>query len=208
MINFLKKSETNLFLSQDADGLLGLSPKEHRFSGFISHLLNNSIIEKRVFSLCIGLNGGMFTIGGVNKTLHFEKEIKYVDYKTEDLYKIHLNSIILESNEFAVKVDTYAGLDTGTTNTYFPVKLYENIYSKIKEYCSYPDRCLGNMLKINNEICFYKKKSMDLGKFYESMPVIKFNLQNNLEIEWNARSYLHSSIKEKNEYCLSFHKWE
>ncbi|MFM7858413.1 MAG: hypothetical protein ACKO96_42465, partial [Flammeovirgaceae bacterium] len=50
--------ETNLLLTQLADGVLGLSHKEHRFSNFITHLRANSLITRNLFSLCLSSNTG------------------------------------------------------------------------------------------------------------------------------------------------------
>lgn len=199
--------ETNLFVSQHADGVLGLSPKEHRFTNFINHLLKNSLINQKIFSLCLGNNGGSFTLGGINNTLHSrDNQIEYINYKSDDLYKIYLLNIFVGSVEFQINTNVYAGLDTGTTNSYFPRLIFESFFIKLKELCSSPNYCLGDILKVNEEICFYLKNGVSQEIFYKSMPIFIFNFQN-INYEWMPSSYLFNKV-ENNEYCLNIQNWE
>jgi Eukaryotic aspartyl protease len=59
--------ENKLFYSQEADGILGMtraaSTSPHMRPIF-DVMYEQKIIEKRMFSLCLGKNGGYFQIGG------------------------------------------------------------------------------------------------------------------------------------------------
>lgn len=196
--------ETNLLLTQLADGVLGLSPKEHRFSNFISHLRNNSLISRNLFTLCLSSNSGLITIGGVNNSLHYDNhEIGYLDYKADNLYKIQLRELIFA--DFKIKTSIYGGLDTGSTNTFFPRDMFEEFFIKLKEYCSSPLVCFAEILKINEEICFIKKKGISLEGFYSSMPIFEFKFKD-FSIKWEPKSYLYDN--KEDEFCLGIHKWE
>ena len=196
--------ETNLFVSQTADGVIGLSPKEKRFSGFMNHLLNNAVIKQNVFSLCLGQNGGVFSLGGIDSTLHDrEQKVQFLNYKVDELYKLELESLFVGDVRISAKVP--AGLDTGTTNTYFPKEIFESFYVKLKEICSSPNFCFGDILKLNDEICFYKKKGISKENFFNSMPKFTFNFKENVSYTWQPESYLY---EKDDEFCLSVHKWE
>lgn len=61
------KRETNLFYTQAADGILGMARgggSSNLFTPIYDVLYNAGLIEKRVFSLCMGKNGGYFQLGG------------------------------------------------------------------------------------------------------------------------------------------------
>ena len=194
-----------MFVSQNADGVLGLSPKEQRFSSLINHLLKNSIINNKIFSLCLGNNGGSFTLGGVNNSLHKKnQEIDYIDYKADELYKIMLKTMHIGELHFNIKI--YAALDTGSTNTFFPKQIFDMFFLKLKEICSSPIYCIGDILKINDEICFYIQKTVSQKSFYYSMPNIVFIFEK-MRYEWKPESYLHNKDG-KNEYCLNIMRWE
>jgi hypothetical protein len=196
--------ETNLFLTQIADGVLGLSPKEHRFSNFISHLRNNSFISKNLFGLCLSANSGLLTLGGYNKSIHLEdQKIGFTNYKSDNLYKIELKKLTFADQKIDAKI--FGGLDTGSTTTYFPKEMFDEFYVKLKEHCSSPFVCYGDILTINEEICLIKKKEVTLQKLYKSMPIFEFKF-NEFTVKWEPKSYLNDNNKE--EYCLGIHKWE
>lgn len=49
-----------------------------------------NLIEKRMFSLCLGKNGGYFQIGGYDGTSHLEEEVKWIPLMKTSMYKIEL----------------------------------------------------------------------------------------------------------------------
>ena len=170
------------------------------------HLLENSVITRKIFSLCLGFNGGMFNLGAVNSTKHFQNnEIRYLDYIADELYKVKLKEIVV--GEYSVKANVLSGLDTGTTNTYFPRAIFEEFFKMLKETCSQQNACFGDILKVNDEICIYKKKGVTQNDFYYSMPIFSFIFHGNFTYEWKALSYLYKG-KGLQEFCMNIHQWE
>lgn len=55
-------NENNLFYTQDADGILGLTKQtfSHHMRPIFDVMKENNLIEMRTFSLCLGKNGGYF----------------------------------------------------------------------------------------------------------------------------------------------------
>lgn len=185
---------------------MGLSPRERRFSGFLSHLKNSSVISSKIFSLCLGENYGFLSIGGVNNTYHIEPQISYIKYEAHELYTVSLDSISIGSNKISAKYN--AGLDSGTTNTYMPKDLFDQLFRTFTEFCSIPDSCHGDLLKVGDDICIYKKKSYPLHLFYNSLPSIKFRLKGGYVLEWLPQHYMSQNKSNLNELCMNFHKWE
>ena len=63
-------NETNLFYTQEADGILGLSATgRDRVKPIFDVLKDANITDKREFSLCLGTQGGRFSIGGYEESL-------------------------------------------------------------------------------------------------------------------------------------------
>ena len=56
------EDETNLFYTQKADGILGLTKTtySHHMRPIFDVMKDNHLIEKRQFALCLGKNGGYF----------------------------------------------------------------------------------------------------------------------------------------------------
>ena len=62
------KQETNYFYTQQADGILGMSRgggnAKNLFTPIYEVMYQKGIIEKKMFSICLGKNGGYTQIGG------------------------------------------------------------------------------------------------------------------------------------------------
>lgn len=62
-------NETNLFYTQEADGILGLSASGRTWLKPIFDILYEAkLVDKWEFALCLGSNGGWFTIGGYDES--------------------------------------------------------------------------------------------------------------------------------------------
>lgn len=63
--------ETVLFTTQKANGILGISfPKNGKQPTVIDALLGRPEVNSKVFSLCIGEEGGLFSVGGYDQQYH------------------------------------------------------------------------------------------------------------------------------------------
>jgi hypothetical protein len=68
-------NETNLFYTQEADGIIGLSASGRtRIQPIFEVLKTAGIVDKVEFALCLGQNGGKFTIGGFDESIQANTE--------------------------------------------------------------------------------------------------------------------------------------
>lgn len=115
-------SETGLFRTQKADGIMGLSANPVTL---VPHLKSQSIIDQRAFSLCFKKGGGRFTIGGVDTTPH-QESMKFVPLtKTAGWFTVHLKAVKIGERELRVRSSVLNSgkgviVDSGTTDTYLP----------------------------------------------------------------------------------------
>lgn len=134
-------SETGLFRSQKADGIMGMSMNE----GTLPYVLyNQQITNSKVFGLCFRIGGGIMTIGGYDSSIHSE-DISYAKLQNThsrsgwfgvmllDISLIHQNNTNYNNmNSLHITSNTIGSrgciIDSGTTDSYFP-KSFANIFN-------------------------------------------------------------------------------
>ena len=107
----------------------------------------NNLIEHRMFSLCLGKNGGYFQIGGFDKQGHLE-EVKWANmFQNYSLsYKINLEGVSLNGHLIKGSSKFYIGsIDSGTTFAQFPDELIRMMASHLDWYCTldFKNNCKG-----------------------------------------------------------------
>jgi len=144
---------TGLFITQLADGILGMSRSQH--GTFWYQMYKAGKIKKKVFSLCFsrqpvaerkGTGAGVMTMGGTDATLH-RSPMVFAHDKGSTFYTVHVEAVYLRSNGGeSASVDVNSNLDhsvhkidisektlngspiivdSGTTDTYFNRNIME-----------------------------------------------------------------------------------
>ena len=147
-------SETNLFVTQLADGIMGLS---HDNTNFINQLYNYNIIKNNIFSICLSQKGGYFSISEIENKYHFESDISYVSIQKSNFYYIKINKIKINQNEITISNNILGFIDSGTTISYFPKNYSDFIINEIKQICEIND---------NQKYCGKYKYMSDLGSCF------------------------------------------
>lgn len=176
-------------------------------------MYKKKIINHKSFSLCLANDGGYFSIGGVNKTKHLE-EIQYINFVRGNYYKVQLNNIIIDKSNVNVPAGYYFTIiDSGTTVTYFPVKIYNDLIKGTNEYCSKLNKCLGdNFVHKDFGSCYKLKNGVTTEQFIDSLPFFMFEFQDGVKFKWHPDSYLFNitdpdSYDPRLTYCLGFVSW-
>eukprot|EP00347_Sterkiella_histriomuscorum_P001127 403373223 len=210
-------NENNLFFTQDADGILGLtkSTYSHHMKPIFEVMKDAHLIEKKMFTLCLGKNGGYFQIGGYDSTNHME-EVQWAPLMQTAQYRIELDGISMNNHVIDGSTEFGIGfIDSGTTFTYLPSKLWNMLIQHFDWFCRVDkNNCAGARITSNqNGICFkYDEKKFAKGPlpFFMTYPILKFKVKTHDEnrtmyFDWFPSEYLY---RDKNDqYCIGAEKY-
>ena len=201
-------TETHLFLTQRADGIMGLANNEYNFVSLMNKV---GAIDNNIFGLCFAQIGGYFSIGEINTTFHKE-EISYVKMERSSLfYNIEMKDILIND----IKINSFYKrkyqviIDSGTTISYFPEEVFNEIIEKIKSICnSYENKNACGKYDFDKNLgpCFIfdNRQHMDDGVF-NYWPNFSFILGNNYNYKWSPEQYVfNESNKKRARACMGF----
>ena len=196
-------TETHLFKTQLADGIMGLNNNDN---SFVSMMYKLDIIQKNIFSLCFEHDGGYFSIGKIYDEYHYSKDIKYVNLINKDFGNYKINFKYLKIGNDKVDFNGEAVIDSGTTISYFPTLKFKEIMKIILDKCEISKKC-GNLRKVTNfGYCVQVKDEKELNKIVnEGWGNITFNF-GDYEFNWTPKNYHYTYAPSKKDInvCLGF----
>jgi hypothetical protein len=201
--------ETNLFLKQKADGILGLSPNSP--NNLAKQFYQNhysSTRENYSFSICLAEDGGVFTIGGLNKQLH--KNINGINIryrKNANTYSLNVTGIYIgDTNLNLTKEELGEGygvfIDSGATFTYFPHNHYTTIISLFENICL----SLGchSYESISTRCYIFPRSTYNLSDQLNKFPNITLSANRDDKLYWSPHQYFYGKNISNREVCLQF----
>lgn len=192
--------ETGFLMSALADGIIGLN---NNIKSFISMMYRKQFIPQNLFSLCLDNEGGYLSLGNIYTKYHICPEIEYIDYNpTKESYEIKTEKIQIKDIE--IKSEYISIINSGSTITYFPEQVFNEISYAFFSICSeYNGQC-GELKRIEGYgICSdFKNTDIYLNATRYIFPLIKIKF-NNYEFIWKPKNYvLNFSFKNKIRACL------
>ena len=192
--------ETGFLMSALADGIIGLN---NNVKSFISMMYRKQFIPQNLFSLCLDNEGGYLSLGNIYTKYHICPEIEYIDYNpTKESYEIKAEKIQIKDIE--IKSEYISIINSGSTITYFPEQVFNEISYAFFSICSeYNGQC-GELKRIEGYgICSdFKNTDIYLNATRYIFPLIKIKF-NNYEFIWKPKNYvLNFSFKNKIRACL------
>lgn len=168
-------SQTGLFRTQLEEGIMGLSNQPET----IPHqLVAQGKAKTRIFALCYRAEGGILTLGGVDRRIHHNMDtIHFAKYKASgSWYGVIVKKVQFErrggdkdgelvdigSNFASFQTAKGSIVDSGTTDTYLPRSLAGTFMSKFKDITGHP---------------YSNKEQLMDSKLVDKIPNIIFTLQ-------------------------------
>ncbi|KRW98301.1 Aspartic peptidase domain [Pseudocohnilembus persalinus] len=212
--------ETNLFLTQDADGILGLSPSTNtpsRWPNLVDSLFSqhSENQEELVFSLCLSnVDGGYMSVGGYNTELHLKGAKTHIIpfKKGSSMYSIDMEELKINGKSLGAskKVLSNAIVDSGTTILYGPKKIIDEMYQTIYDFCDQSEKnCVGSVKRFGNQKCWKRdaKNFPNIQDFFDTFPPIEFKMNKDFTFVWEPSSYLFEDPLKPNyidQWCFAF----
>ena len=192
--------ETGFLMSALADGIIGLN---NNAKSFISMMYRKQLIPQNLFSLCLDNEGGYLSLGNIYTKYHICPEIEYIDYNpTKESYEIKTEEIQIKDIE--IKSEYISIINSGSTITYFPEQVFNEISYAFFSICSeYNGQC-GELKRIEGYgICSdFKNTDIYFNATRYIFPLIKIKF-NNYKFTWKPKNYvLNFSFKNKIRACL------
>jgi hypothetical protein len=150
-------------------------------------MLDAGLITKKMFNLCLGKNGGYFQIGGYNTAKHLEPVMWFDMQHPSGIYDFKLSGVSLGNKRLEGSDKwTVAFVDSGTTSTYMPIKMWNMLAQYFDDYClnsvksgdgNSKKYCPGKRIGGTNQICFQYDRSAHPNKrhFFLGFPVINIH---------------------------------
>ena len=181
-----------------ADGIMGMNYNDR---SFINVLYNLKIIEKNIFSLCLGHTGGYMSLGKIYKKLHNSNKITYFTLlPSNDSYTIKTDYIDIGKLK-KLKINSTSVIDTGTPISYFPNIIFKAFLNAFETYCMKKSKGLCGIFKYNKQYgyCALYENEKEMYNSIKSWPNIEL-LFDKVKLNLNPKNYFYKA--ENNKACL------
>jgi len=180
------ETETRLFYTQKANGILGMAPGSSSVPTILEEIFEDDKVHASIFALCFAQEGGLLTVGGIDTSYHLPgATVLWVPLHVGSEYSLSLQGMSLDGSEDELLGDFGTTIvDSGTTYTYLPDPLYVKLHSAIVSFCDSHDRCGATS---STGACWQHRKK---GVPYDNYPTVRFRFESGTML-WKPRAYLY-----------------
>jgi len=195
--------ETNLFYTQEANGMLGVGPSFGSQGTSVTPLLqqlykDRKHIREHIFSICLAEWGGMLAVGGFNVSYHTGpmQWIKMLTSSSSGMgyYNVHLTGMQVDGKPVLASFGS-AIIDSGTTYTYMGSMAYNALKGAIMTYCKGHNCCGGDCPQ---STCW----NLASAKVLDNFPDVQV-IFGNVKTTWVPSAYMYRR-GHTNTWCYSF----
>lgn len=127
------QNENRLFYTQRANGIMGIQGADTLLQTVFA---DKTHVNSKVFTICLAREGGRFTVGGPNVSMH-RGPIQYIS-QVGNGYGVKATSMRIDGQTFTSFSNREGGMiDSGTTYTYFTNHHYTALKNAIENACGH-----------------------------------------------------------------------
>lgn len=172
-------------------------------------MYEQKVIERKLFALCLGKDGGYFQIGGYDEESHLEDEVSWIKMLDKPSFEINIQGISINNHPITKASNNIktAFIDSGTTFTYFPQSLISQLKTHLDWFCAVDpeNNCKGERVETGKQskICFsYDQALFSEGpkEYFLSFPIISIKVEshqdkgkgkNSTSLDWYPSEYFY-----------------
>lgn len=203
-------SESNQFIEQKADGILGLTPsREHNL---LEELFKQHTGVSQLgmsFGLCLAEDGGSLVLGGINPKLVEDNQPVVVGFTSaSNLYSMQLKAIQLGDLHLSITSGDLGHMkmfvDSGATFSYFPARFYNQLAAQIINIAT-----SLRMLKFEDEgdLCFKTASGESFQTYYQHFVNLSLEFEGGTVL-WEPSSYFIQHRESTDTKCLGFMSYD
>eukprot|EP00397_Hematodinium_sp_SG-2012_P031889 GEMP01033898.1.p1 GENE.GEMP01033898.1~~GEMP01033898.1.p1 ORF type:complete len:466 (+),score=110.75 GEMP01033898.1:616-2013(+) len=187
------QKETKLFVSQKANGIMGLAVSSNRAKPSILQNLFHTT-DASMFALCLAQEGGVLRVGG--KQAFYTETTPGLQWmetgRMNGAYRAPLDIVTVDGTNFR-QVGGFGRtiIDSGTTFTYFPSSIFRTMKRSLADFC-----------KTHHLPCTYGNCFSMTPNQREEFPTLRLTF-GKLVTNWFPHSYLYPAGSTK-KYCYGF----
>lgn len=188
-------SETKLFYTQLANGIMGIGPRRPNSPpSVLQTLFSDERIDKSVFAICLSDEGGELTVGGFNSTFASSPTVWIPMDPNSTFYQVSVANLRIGGANTQPPKPLTAMIDSGSTLAYFPKYFYELVLSSVETAVKfkYPESIFTASKR-----CFRTNSTSDptiiISNLSSSLGPVSIQLASGDSLTWTPSRYLYKT---------------
>lgn len=193
--------ETKMFYNQQANGIFGMAPGGSGRPTILEDIFRDKrSVNTAMFALCLAEEGGLLSVGGVNRSHHLRKQITWIPMVVRNYYAVDLNEVSVKDTGMKLSGFGTTVVDSGTTYSYLPLELYKQLAEEVSRFCKENAGCGGQP---HDDSCWRLQGSSSreaLARF----PTLQLTFSGGKTVPWKPEAYMYRPKAHENSWCYGF----